>query len=679
MFTSRSFKKGLLATLSSLLIAGSFTPTLVNAEGSEELIEEDEPTEAQRLNAEYTEDAEAQYQEYSAQINEQFTTFLTNYDSFSEEEKMNFVVEFGLFVDDEGTLHTSIEPLDLTQYEVQDHSLVEFVQGLDQEDLKQVDAYQEFQEFNLSDLEGNSLETTDSSLEQNVLSSSVEQHTVNRIEGENRYHTAARISQQRWNSSSTMVIASGQDFADALTASSLAGALRSPILLAGPSGRNHHAIEEARRLGVRIAFVVGGDSAINQDMINRLEAEGIEIRRFAGENRYETSELVAREVINRTGADEAFLVSGQNFADAISIAPYAARDGVPILLTRTRTLEQSVQNISSIINNWTIIGGAQAVDGTRVGKPLANMGNNVSRIQGVNRYQTNVRVTNEYGFSGNQAYVATGEDFADALTGSVLAGVNNTGVLLAHPNQTERERLLNHTENHNLGRYTIFGGASAVSNDIAEVLQYRRVNGRRPLVVLDPGHGGRFSGASYNGVHEKTLALETSLLIRDRLESSGDYEVLMTRDTDRHFSTDLTQDLNYRGDLANENNADIFISVHYNAMPGGTARGIETFVHHTTYPSQASRSQLNTSIPRIAESARLADAIQPRLISRTGLRDRGVRGLNLNVLRRTEMPAVLLELGYMNNPTEFNIVRQWNHWNNSSLAVHEGLDNYFGF
>lgn len=192
-------------------------------------------------------------------------------------------------------------------------------------------------------------------------------------------------------------------------------------------------------------------------------------------------------------------------------------------------------------------------------------------------------------------------------------------------------------------------------------------------VFIDVGHGGNDPGAVYYGVNEKDINLRVSLKLQKELENRG-YEVIMLRTTD--VAVDFKTE---RSRIANATNADIFISVHHNANPWvPTAHGIETFYYQydPNYPSKINHDFHNDPV-RVAESARLATNIHNALIRETGLYDRGVKRDTFAVLRETRIPAVLLELGFMSNRQELNLVSTDAHMNKEAKAVADGIDNYF--
>ena len=148
-------------------------------------------------------------------------------------------------------------------------------------------------------------------------------------------------------------------------------------------------------------------------------------------------------------------------------------------------------------------------------------------------------------------------------------------------------------------------------------------------VIIDAGHGGEEPGAMFNGRREKDDALRLALAIGQILENNG-VDVVYTRTTDV-FDTPLE-----KAQIANRSGADFFVSIHRNAMPvPGTGSGATVLVYE------------NAGVP-----AMLAENIQRNLVQ-TGFNDLGIQERpGLIVLRRTQMPAVLVEAGFIDNPED---------------------------
>lgn len=207
----------------------------------------------------------------------------------------------------------------------------------------------------------------------------------------------------------------------------------------------------------------------------------------------------------------------------------------------------------------------------------------------------------------------------------------------------------------------------------ARPMDHQQAHDNRHIIYLDAGHGGSESGAVYNNTAEKTLNLTMANKVSSRLKAKG-YEVVRLRTNDEYIA------LLERSRRANNTNADIFVSLHHNAMAGNTttASGIETFYYryNTSYPSTINEANHNNGT-RITNSAYLSSLIQNNLIKETGAVDRGVKTNTFSVLRETAIPSTLLEFGFMNNPTEYQKLINNNYQNKMAQAVVDAIDSYF--
>ena len=193
-------------------------------------------------------------------------------------------------------------------------------------------------------------------------------------------------------------------------------------------------------------------------------------------------------------------------------------------------------------------------------------------------------------------------------------------------------------------------------------------------IFLDPGHGGQDSGAFYYNVAEKDLNMQIYRKLRAKLEELG-YKVLTSRDSD--IDVDFVTE---RSRMVNKTNSDIFISIHFNAT-GNTyskASGIQTYSYRDEpdYPSKINQYWHNHS-DRMSESKRLAAAIHSSLLSETGAKDAGLLESSFAVLRETAKPAVLLELGYMDNFTENQQIRDSHYQDKLVAGIVKGIQKYY--
>ena len=182
---------------------------------------------------------------------------------------------------------------------------------------------------------------------------------------------------------------------------------------------------------------------------------------------------------------------------------------------------------------------------------------------------------------------------------------------------------------------------------------------RGKVIVVDPGHGGHNPGAVANGVQEADINLGVSLLLRDKLQKEG-ATVIMTRQTDQSVaskSSTLGQELQARVDIAEKNRADLFISVHSNSNPQKNIAGAMTF-----YPQN--------------RSSKLALEVQNALIDQTGAVDKGVEPATFYVLRKTSMPSILVETGFVTNAKEAGNLSNKNYQNKIAQGIFNGIVRY---
>jgi N-acetylmuramoyl-L-alanine amidase len=179
-----------------------------------------------------------------------------------------------------------------------------------------------------------------------------------------------------------------------------------------------------------------------------------------------------------------------------------------------------------------------------------------------------------------------------------------------------------------------------------------------PIIVLDPGHGNFDLGTHNEFCEEKTLALSTALYVKTELVKMG-YRVVMTRARDDYVP------LKKRAQIANDTKSQVLVSVHYNAAHNTAAHGIEVF-----YPKTAKQWKLK-------RSKMLAQSILRKMLSNTGAFSRGVKAGNFCVIRETNMPAVLVECGFITNAEECKKMIDPAYQKVLARSIAEGLDEYF--
>jgi putative cell wall-binding protein len=298
---------------------------------------------------------------------------------------------------------------------------------------------------------------------------------VNRIQGANRYLTAAAASRQGFPvGAPAVVVATGENWPDALGGSALAGTASGPLLLTRKASLPGEVTAEVKRLGTTKAYVLGSTDAVSRDVEDALVAllGRANVVRLGGANRYETARLVADETIRLLGPaafqELAFVATGSNYPDATAASPFAARWGVPILLANVRT---GAVSLPPVVRGVYVLGSAAAVPESIYESLEDRLGAaHVWRIGGANRYATAAEVAQRSvgaGMAWNGVGLATGENFPDALAAGPMLATNNSVLLLTRPTSLPGESAAKLTANApSIASMFIFGDTSAVSTTV---------------------------------------------------------------------------------------------------------------------------------------------------------------------------------------------------------------------
>jgi len=276
---------------------------------------------------------------------------------------------------------------------------------------------------------------------------------ISEVAGSNRYQTAVAASRVAFpgGGATTVVVASGENWPDALGAAALAGAVEGPVLLTRRDSLPGEVGAEIARLGAREAIIVGSSSAVGTGVQRALDAlNGVSVVRIGGRDRYETSALIAAETLKRVRAAGGALggpvvvTTGQNFPDALAASPIAYARVQPILLTRQSALSAEAETslMSLEATAALVLGGGTSVSSAVEAHLEELLGpEGVRRLAGSNRYKTGYLVAlyghDECGLKYTDAAVATGGDFPDALGGGAMAGRLGTMLFLTSPGRLE--------------------------------------------------------------------------------------------------------------------------------------------------------------------------------------------------------------------------------------------------
>ena len=284
-----------------------------------------------------------------------------------------------------------------------------------------------------------------------------QQKTTTRVAGADRIQTSVEVSKKYYESAETVIIANYEQFADSLSASALSKALKAPILLVKKDQLDSVVAQEIKRLGAKNVIVIGGEKSIDKtkDSLSQYN-----VRTIAGSDRYETSAKIAQEIIKLTGTKKAVIASGEVFADALTVAPLANKNNMPILLVQPNNIPKATQEVLKQIEEVIIVGGEKTIS-----KEVENKLPNPTRIAGANRYETAKKIY-EYGFKDRvEVNIANGTVPADSL----VIGSIDCPILLAEANEIP-EATKQAFQESKFEKVNVFGGENSISESVVKEL-----------------------------------------------------------------------------------------------------------------------------------------------------------------------------------------------------------------
>ena len=297
--------------------------------------------------------------------------------------------------------------------------------------------------------------------------------TFTRLAGADRYATAAALSQSRFSTATTVFVATGAAFPDALAGAPAAARANAPILLTARDGLPAATANELARLRPSTVVVLGGPGAVGEGVVAQLRGYSPSVVRWWGTNRFETAAAISRNTFG-AGVSTAYVAIGRSFPDALSGGGVAGRDGGPILLVDRDAIPAATATELARLRPGRIVvlGGPGPVsDGVVAGLAGYSTSGSVSRLAGADRYATSVAISQAaYGAGGSDAaFVATGTNFPDGLSGGPVAALVPGPLLLVSPTQlpgsvaAELQRLAPDT-------VYVIGGTGAVSNGVVNAM-----------------------------------------------------------------------------------------------------------------------------------------------------------------------------------------------------------------
>lgn len=288
--------------------------------------------------------------------------------------------------------------------------------------------------------------------------------TVERYSGKSRYDTAVTSSINTFNNSKYAIIASGENYPDALVGGTLATQLNAPVLLTSKSSIPSNVLAELDRLETEVVFLLGGDSTISNSVYETLLNKGYKVERLSGRNRLDTA-IKVREMRFKyaefiTPGERVAVVDGANFADSLSAAPFVGQ------MPTTTYLYPFVKGNTNKIPYYMAFGGKSSVPKGYAEKV---------RYSGKSRFDTSVEIAKAYETvldkNIDTVILVDGNNYPDALSSAPLAKMNNGAILLTGKDslpKVVRDFIAN---NSNINKVIVVGGEGSVSSSVVNEIK----------------------------------------------------------------------------------------------------------------------------------------------------------------------------------------------------------------
>ncbi|MFV0407813.1 MAG: cell wall-binding repeat-containing protein [Propioniciclava sp.] len=299
-----------------------------------------------------------------------------------------------------------------------------------------------------------------------------------RIGGVDRYDTSVRLTQDAFpRGAKTVFIASGEEFADAISAGTAAAQIGSPVLLTRSGALPSGVRAEIKRLNPDSIVIVGGTARISAAVETALQDQASSVSRIAGADRYLTAAAVSKKYFKKTPTSHTFVASGENFADALSASSASKRLGAPVLLTKPTSLPAATAAELERLDaeRLFVVGSTQAINGATYKAIQEYISFRTYRLNGANRYETSAAVSQASFNSADTVYLATGANFADALSAVPAAGGRGPVLLVGKSNLTTQ--VCQEVYRLKPKRIVTIGGTAAIEDTVADFIATKCVNG----------------------------------------------------------------------------------------------------------------------------------------------------------------------------------------------------------
>lgn len=528
-----------------------------------------------------------------------------------------------------------------------------------------------------------------------------------RLAGADRYETAAKIAQAGWDASYYAIIASGENYPDALCSAPLAAKYNAPILLTAKNTLQAETKKQLLALDAKEAVIIGGVGVVSEKVAESIKDLGIKVTRIAGNDRYETSLKVAEKLGE---FDEAVIASGQSYQDVLSIAPIAAKEGMPILLTPKDSLSADMRGLLNRYAEDTYVLGDTSSISNNVYTQLPSP----ERLTGSDWYEMNINIFKNFAdrLDLSTVYITVGTAYPDALAGSTLASLSGSPmILVSNPLKQVTQNFLQ-DYSARIQKVVAFGGTGVISENLLDTIAdkigpadndnlvvtnvtatpqsasqiYLTWNG-----VSNASAYSVYKSASYSGNYEK-IATISSPYYSDTYLSTGTtyyYKIQAIYNTetgpfsDIVFATTLTvnsaltQPNNVKATLVNSNQVNlswdtVSSALHYNVFrstsPNGTYTNIMSV--HTPYYTDTSLSSGITYYYKIQAVGSFSTSPYSSVVQAQTLLDGNVLAIPSNVEATTlSSSQIHVKWDSVTNATVYNVYRSTSLMGTYELVV----------
>jgi len=340
--------------------------------------------------------------------------------------------------------------------------------------------------------------------------------TTNRLAGFDRYETASQIARSGWSQSDYAILAYGENYPDALASAPLAKKYNAPILLTSSTSLPSTTKQTLINIQVKNVIIIGGTGVISSSIDSELQSMGMTITRIAGLTQYDTAIKVAEQL---PSPSTVFVCTGEDYADALSVAPIAALKQIPIILVPRDLEPDSVKSYLSLnhITKTYVVGYSDIVSDN-----VCNQLPNPERIVGGDKYARNVAINQKFNneFSPDGICVASGESFPDALAGASYASKISEPIILINNDSSANTKGYYQQKLANANNVNVFGGTGIISNTVMQGLSSSVV---APTPIVSDVPTGEWNGSYDAGSGARSLVLKVT-----KVDDNGNYQAIFS-------------------------------------------------------------------------------------------------------------------------------------------------------